>query len=51
MGNKVLIKPHSKTTVVMEEFIRMLLYWGMPNTDVDLIHIRGTVFEKIFEKA
>ena len=51
MGNKPLIKPHSKTTVVMEEFIRMLIYSGMPATDVDLIHIQGPVFEKIYAKA
>lgn len=33
----------------MEEFIRLLIYCGMPATDVDLIHVRGSVFEKIYD--
>lgn len=48
MGNKVLIKPHSKTTAVMEEFVRLLIYSGMPPTDVNLLHISGPVLEKIY---
>jgi 1-pyrroline-5-carboxylate dehydrogenase len=48
MGNKVLMKPNSKTTVVVEEFVRMLHYCGMPMTDLDLIHCQGALFEEIY---
>jgi len=51
MGNKVLMKPNSKSTAVMEEFIRMLIYCGMPPSDVDLIHMGGSLFEKIYLKS
>lgn len=48
MGNKVVVKPNSKTTVIMEEFIRMLHYCGMPLSDCDLIHVAGDGFEKLY---
>ena len=48
MGNKVIVKPNSKTTAIMEEFIRMLHYCGMPLGDCDLIHCIGNNFEKIY---
>lgn len=35
----------------MEEFLRLLHHCGMPKEDVDLIHMRGSLFEKIYEKA
>lgn len=49
MGNKVIVKPNSKTTAIMEEFIRLLHYCGMPMTDVDLIHCAGDTFEKLYK--
>lgn len=48
MGNKVIVKANSKTTAVMEEFVRMLIYCGMPPADCDLIHCAGNSFEKIY---
>jgi 1-pyrroline-5-carboxylate dehydrogenase len=48
MGNKVIVKPNSKTTAIMEEFIRLLHYCGMPLTDVDLCHVAGDNFEKLY---
>jgi len=48
MGNKVIVKANSKTTVVMEEFVRMLHYCGMPMEDCDLIHCVGNSFEEIY---
>lgn len=49
MGNKVIMKPNSKTTVVMDEFIRMLHYCGMPMSDCDLIHCAGDTFEHLYK--
>ncbi len=48
MGNKVIMKPDHKTAVVMDEFVRMLHYCGMPRTDCDLIYCGGPTFEKIY---
>jgi 1-pyrroline-5-carboxylate dehydrogenase len=47
MGNKVTIKNDSKTSVVLEQFIRMLHVCGMPLTDVDLIHSTGEVMGQL----
>ena len=49
MGNKVIVKANSKTTVIMEEFVRMLHYCGMPLGDCDLIHCAGDTFEKLYK--
>lgn len=51
MGNKVLIKGASTVSVVIEQFIRMLLYCGMPKEDVALIHCGGEVMEEIIRHA
>lgn len=48
MGNKLLIKPDIKTTAVVEQFIRLLHYCGLPKTDCDMIHTNGLTFENIF---
>ena len=48
MGNKVIVKPNSKTTAVMEEFVRLMQYCGMPSEDCDLIHCGGNTFEKLY---
>eukprot|EP01016_Furgasonia_blochmanni_P044279 TRINITY_DN613_c0_g1_i13.p1 TRINITY_DN613_c0_g1~~TRINITY_DN613_c0_g1_i13.p1 ORF type:complete len:524 (+),score=89.22 TRINITY_DN613_c0_g1_i13:319-1890(+) len=50
-GNKVLIKSDSKVSIVLEQFVRLLLVCGMPPTDVDLIHCEGPPMMKILEKA
>ena len=49
MGNKVLHKSDSKTAPVMEEFIRMLIYCGMPPEDVNFIHVQDSLFDKIYD--
>jgi 1-pyrroline-5-carboxylate dehydrogenase len=51
MGNKVLIKNASTTSMVIEQFIRLLHQCGMPMEDVDLIHCGGRVMSQIIEKA
>lgn len=47
MGNKVLVKNCEKTSVVIEQFIRLLHHNGMPLTDVDLIHGESKYMEEL----
>ena len=41
MGNKPVVKADSKVSIVVEQYLRMLIECGMPATDVDLIHSDG----------
>jgi 1-pyrroline-5-carboxylate dehydrogenase len=43
MGNKVVVKNHSFTSVVTEQWVRLLHHCGMPTDDVDIIHSEGPV--------
>ena len=47
MGNKVLVKGDSKVSSVIEQFIRLLVFCGLPATDIDLIHTDGPSMEKL----
>ena len=47
MGNKPIIKSSPQVSLVLEQFIRLLLHCGMPNTDVDFFHGGGLPMEKI----
>ena len=49
MGNKVLVKNCERTSVVIEQFIRLLHYNGMPLTDVDLIHGTSEYMEELIQ--
>ncbi len=51
MGNKVLIKNASTTSMVIEQFIRLLHQCGMPMEDVDQIHCGGRVMGQIIETS
>lgn len=52
MGNKPLLKVDSKVSVVMEQFLRMLIDdCGLPASDVDFIHCDGPVMEKLLLAA
>ena len=51
MGNKPLIKAASTVSVVIEQFIRLLIHAGLSPADVDLIHCRGSVMGRLIEKA
>lgn len=51
MGNKVTLKCASTTSIVMEQFIRMMHHCGAPKTDCDLIHCGGAVFEEFIRLA
>jgi len=47
MGNKPVVKGSEKTSLVLEQYIRLLHHCGMPLTDLDLIHCRGAAMESI----
>jgi len=51
MGNKPLVKPDSRTSFPLEQWIRMLHYCGMPMTDLDYIQCDGPIMEKILMKG
>jgi 1-pyrroline-5-carboxylate dehydrogenase len=51
MGNKVLVKNCQRTSAVIEQFIRLLHYNGMPLTDVDLIHGEPQYMEKLIKEG
>ena len=43
MGNKPLVKGDSRTSLVLEQWIRMLHHCGLPKEDMDFIHCDGPV--------
>lgn len=47
MGNHVTIKAASTVSMVMEEWIRLMLECGMPPNDVNLIHCSGSVISEL----
>jgi len=49
-GNRVTIKPDSKGALVMEQFLRMLFYCGLPKSDVDFVVSDGSNFGEIIKK-
>ncbi len=51
MGNQVLVKPHEKTAMALEQFIRLLHYCGLPKTDLGFIYCEGPVMEHILKSA
>jgi len=51
MGNKVTLKAASTVSIVMEQFIRMLIHCGMPASDVDLVHCGGRAMGDLIKKG
>lgn len=51
MGNKPVLKPSEQVSVVMEQFIRLLIHCGMDPNDVDLLNCRGPVVEQLIVKS
>eukprot|EP00768_Dysnectes_brevis_P004595 gnl/Dysnectes_brevis/331_a366_6752.p1 GENE.gnl/Dysnectes_brevis/331_a366_6752~~gnl/Dysnectes_brevis/331_a366_6752.p1 ORF type:complete len:538 (-),score=84.64 gnl/Dysnectes_brevis/331_a366_6752:67-1647(-) len=50
MGNKVLLKSATTTTLVMEQFLRLMEYCGAPAADVDFINCGGRVMGALLGK-
>uniref|UniRef100_A0A7S3LJU0 Aldehyde dehydrogenase domain-containing protein n=1 Tax=Aplanochytrium stocchinoi TaxID=215587 RepID=A0A7S3LJU0_9STRA len=51
MGNKPVVKGSEKTSMVLEQYIRLLHACGMPLEDVDLIHSHGDTMEHLIKSA
>jgi 1-pyrroline-5-carboxylate dehydrogenase len=51
MGNKPVLKPSEQVSIVMEQFVRLLLDCGMDPTDVDLLNCRGPVAQDVIVKT
>eukprot|EP00980_Cylindrotheca_fusiformis_P023867 scaffold11076_cov122-Cylindrotheca_fusiformis.AAC.11 len=47
MGNKPLLKPSEQVSVVMEQFVRLLIDCGMDPNDVDLLNCKGPVVQEV----
>ena len=51
MGNRPLVKPETKVSVVLEQFVRLLLHCGLDPNDLDVIHCKGTAMGALIESA
>jgi 1-pyrroline-5-carboxylate dehydrogenase len=51
MGNRPLIKPETKVSVVLEQFVRLLIHAGLKPDDLDMIHCRGAIMGQLIESA
>jgi len=51
MGNRPLIKPETKVSVVLEQFVRLLIHAGLNPSDLDMIHCKGKDMGKLIETA
>jgi len=51
MGNKPVLKPAEKCSLVMEQFLHLLHDCGMDRKDVDLLNCQGPVAEKLILDA
>ncbi|MFH0891418.1 MAG: aldehyde dehydrogenase family protein [Candidatus Falkowbacteria bacterium] len=51
MGNRPLVKAATKVSVVIEQFLRLLHFCGLPMTDVDLIHCDGKTMNNLLREA
>ena len=51
MGNRPLIKPETKVSVVLEQFVRLLIHAGLDPHDLDMIHCKGKSMGKLVESA
>jgi len=51
MGNKPVVKGDTRTNIVLEQWIRMMHYCGLPKEDMDFLYADGPVMEKILLKG
>jgi 1-pyrroline-5-carboxylate dehydrogenase len=49
MGNRPLVKPDTRCSFPLEQFIRLLHYCGLPKEDLDFIHCEGSEAEEIIK--
>ena len=51
MGNKPVVKGDTRANIVLEQWIRMLHYCGLPKEDMDFLYADGPIMEKILTKG
>lgn len=51
MGNRPLLKADERTSLVIEQFLRLLHVCGLPKDDVDLIHCTGHVMYELLRQG
>jgi 1-pyrroline-5-carboxylate dehydrogenase len=51
MGNKVLLKPSEQVSIVMEQFLYLLIDCGMDPADVDLLNCKGPVAQEVLTQT
>jgi 1-pyrroline-5-carboxylate dehydrogenase len=51
MGNKPLIKGATKTSIVLDQFVSLLHWCGLPMEDLDLIHCSGSVMNELLKQG
>jgi len=51
MGNRPLVKVDSKVSVVFEQFLRLLIYCGLPSTDLDFINCKGEIMGALIRQS
>jgi 1-pyrroline-5-carboxylate dehydrogenase len=51
MGNKPVLKPSEQVSVVMEQFLRLLIDCGMDPSDVDFLNCKGPVAQEVITKT
>lgn len=51
MGNKPVIKGDTRVNMVLEQWMRMMHYCGLPKEDADFLYADGDVMEKILVKG
>ncbi|MDG2377066.1 MAG: aldehyde dehydrogenase family protein [Woeseiaceae bacterium] len=51
MGNRPLVKPETKVSVVLEQFVRLLIHAGLDPNDLDVIHCKGTTMGQFIESS
>lgn len=51
MGNKPVVKPDTRVSFPLEQWVRMLHYCGLPKSDLDFLHCEGPQMEYILKKG
>lgn len=51
MGNKLLVKGATTTSIVLDQFVALLHWCGLPMEDIDVIHCRGSVMNELLKQG
>ena len=51
MGNRPTLKPAEQTSLIMEQYLRLLLHCGVPPGDMDLLHCEGPAMGELIGRG